>query len=134
MRLAEQGWRSEGSAAAVDEAQSDGKQVLRIRAQGETNASWRKNLALEQGKYRLEAQVRTAGVQPVPSQSGEGAGLRISGGTRVGQNALRGDTPWKTVAFQFESPGGDVVLVAELRASKGEACFDKHSFQLVRIQ
>jgi hypothetical protein len=133
-KLEPKGWRSEGSAAAIDETQAEGKQVFHIRAEGETTASWRKSLSLERGKYRFEAQVRTIGVQAVPGQSGEGAGLRISGGTRVGQNALGGDSPWKTLAFQFESPGGEVVLVAELRASKGEAWFDKHSFQLVRVQ
>jgi hypothetical protein len=133
-RLEPKGWRSEGSAAAIDETQAEGKQVFHIRAQGDTNASWRKSLSLERGKYRFEAQVRTVGVQAVPGQSGEGAGLRISGGTRFGQNALGGDSPWKTLAYQFESPGGEVVLVAELRASKGEAWFDKQSFQLIRVQ
>lgn len=133
-KIEPKGWRPEGSAAAIDETQGEGKPVFRIRADGETNASWRKSLALERGKYRLEAMVRTAGVVPLQGQSGEGAGLRISGGTRVGQNALGGDSAWKTVAFQFEAPGGDVVLVAELRASKGEAWFDKQSFQLVRVQ
>jgi hypothetical protein len=133
-KIEAKGWRTEGSAAAMDEMQSEGKHVFHIRADGETTASWRKSLALERGKYRLEAQVRTVGVQAVPGQSGEGAGLRISGGNRIGQNALAGDSPWKTVAYQFEAPGGDVVLVAELRASKGEAWFDKNSFQLVRVQ
>jgi spore coat protein H len=133
-KIESRGWRIEGSAAQIDEAQLDGRPVFRIRADGNTSASWRKNLALEPGKYRLEARIRTNGLQAAQDQSGEGAGLRISGGTRAGQNALAGDTPWKNVAFQFDAPGGDVVLVAELRAVKGEAWFDKESFQLVRVQ
>jgi spore coat protein H len=133
-KIESKGWRVEGAAAQIDEAQLDGRPVFRIRAEGDTSASWRKNLALEPGKYRLEARVRTNGLQASQGQSGEGAGLRISGGTRTGQNALSGDTPWKTVAFQFDAPGGDVTLVAELRGLKGEAWFDKESFQLVRVQ
>ena len=69
---------------------------------------------------------------PIQSSSGEGAGLRISGGTRNGINKLAGDSPWQTVSFPIEANGSEVVLVAELRASKGEVWFDKSSLQLVR--
>lgn len=127
------GWRTEGSASKIEEAKAEGKPVLRIHAEGDTTASWRKNLQLAAGKYRFEGRVRTAGVQPSESSSGKGAGLRISGGTRTGQNAIDGDSQWQTVGFQFETPGGDVVLVAELRANKGEALFEKDSFQIVRV-
>ena len=133
-KLETKGWRSEGNAAAIDETQTEGKPTFHIRAEGSANASWRKSLSLEPGKYRFEAQVRTAGVQATSGSSGEGAGVRISGGKRIGQNSLAGDTPWKTLAFEFDAPGGEVVLVAELRASKGEAWFDKQSLQLIRVQ
>lgn len=126
-------WRAEGAAAALDEAQMDGRETLHIRAEGETAGSWRKTFALPAGKYRFEVQARTAAVQPSESSSGLGAGVRISGATRIGQNAAQGDSPWQTLAFQFEAPGGDVVLVAELRAQKGEVWFDKKSFQIVRV-
>ncbi len=132
-KIEPKGWRVEGTAAQMDEANLDGRPVFRIRADGDTTASWRKSLPLEPGKYRFEARIRTAGLQSAQGPSGEGVGLRISGGTRVGQNALSGDTPWKTVAFNFDAPGGDVILVAELRATKGEAWFDKDSFQIVRV-
>lgn len=128
------GWRTEGSASKIEESNADGKPVLRIQAEGDTTASWRKNLQLEPGKYRFEGRVRTAGVQAAETSSGNGAGLRISGGVRTGQNAIAGDSTWQTVGFQFDTPGGDVILVAELRATKGEAMFDKDSFQLVRVQ
>jgi spore coat protein H len=128
------GWRTEGSASKIEEANSEGKPVLRIHAEGDTTASWRKNLHLTPGKYRFEGRVRTAGVQASESSSGNGAGLRISGGTRTGQNSIAGDSAWQTVGFQFDTPGGDVILVAELRATKGEAMFDKDSFQLIRVQ
>jgi len=128
------GWRTEGAGAQIDEQQDEGKPCLHIKAGGESTASWRTNLALEPGRYRFEARVRTKGVLASRGISGEGAGLRISGGTRAGQNAAAGDTPWKPVAFEFDAPGGDVVLVAELRASKGEAWFDKESLQIVRVK
>jgi hypothetical protein len=128
------GWRTEGSASKIEESNSDGKPVLRIQAEGDTTASWRKSLRLDPGKYRFEGKVRTAGVQASESSSGIGAGLRISGGTRNGQNSIAGDSTWQTVGFQFDTPGGDVILVAELRATKGEAFFEKDSFQLVRVQ
>jgi spore coat protein H len=128
------GWRTEGSASKIEETNAEGKPVLRIQAEGDTSASWRKNLHLDPGKYRFEGRVRTAGVQASESSSGIGAGLRISGGTRNGQNSVAGDSAWQTVGFQFDTPGGDVVLVAELRAIKGEALFDKNSFQIVRVQ
>ncbi len=133
-KIEPKGWRTEGSAAQIDEAQADGKPVLRIKADGDTQASWRKNLALEPGKYRFEAKVKAHGVEAAEGQSGKGVGVRISGGSRHGQNEVAGSTGWQTIAYQFDAPGGDVVLVAELRATKGEALFDKDSFQLVRVQ
>lgn len=128
------GWRTEGSAAELNETQTDDRKCLHIRADGETVGSWRYGIALEPGRYRFEANVRTAGVAPTQSSSGEGAGLRISGGTRNGQNAAKGDTPWQKVAFEFDAPGGDVVLVAELRASKGDVWFQSDSLQVVRVK
>ena len=123
-------WRTEGGGAHLDETEVDGKRALRIRAQGGGNASWRKSVQLAAGKYRFEARVKTAGVESAPEQ---GAGLRISGGTRTAPNAVTGDSDWKPLQFEFNTQGGDVVLVAELRASKGEAWFERDSFQLVRI-
>ena len=107
--------------------------MLRIKAEGDTQASWRKNLALEPGKYRFEAKVKAQGIEAAEGQSGKGLGVRISGGTRTGQNAIAGNTGWETVAFQFDAPGGDIVLVAELRATKGEAWFDRPSLKLTRL-
>ena len=66
--------------------------------------------------------------------SGEGAGLRISGSSRSGLNAVSGDTGWQNIAFPFESSGGDVVLVVELRATKGEMWCEKGSLQIVRVK
>ncbi len=125
------GWRTQGGAAQIGETQVDGKPVLHIRAEGESTASFRKNLALTAGRYRVHARVRTAGVVSAPDQ---GAGLRLSGGNRAGQKGITGDSPWNEMQFEFDAPGGDVVLVAELRASKGEVWFERDTFQLVRLR
>ncbi len=130
----EKDWHVEGAAAQAEERMDDGKPCLYIRADGESSASFRHAMNLEPGKYRFEARVKTKGVAPIPTSSGEGAGLRISGGTRSGVNAIAGDSPWKAVAFPFDAPGGEVVFVAELRASKGEVWFEKGSLQLVRAK
>ena len=113
---------------------SDGKPCLYIRADGETNGSWRRTLAIEPGKYRFEARLRTKGVVAAQNSSGEGAGLRISGGTRNGINAVSGDAAWQTVAFPFEASGGETMLVVELRATKGEMWCEKGSLQIVRAK
>lgn len=130
-KLDANGWRKEGGGAHLAEAQVDGKPVFHIRAEGESSASWRKSVTLIPGKYRLQARVRTAGVVSAPER---GAGLRISGGTRSDRSLASGDTPWSDLQFEFDAPGGDVVLVAELRANKGEAWFDRDSFQLIRLK
>lgn len=128
------GWQSAGGAAAIDEVQFDGKATLHVRADGETKGSWRRALALPPGKYRFEANVRTAGVVATSDGSGEGAGVRISGGNRAGQNGAKGDTGWQTLKFEFEATGGEVLLVAELRASKGEVWFEKGSLRVVQVK
>jgi hypothetical protein len=63
-----------------------------------------------------------------------GGGLRISGGKR--SHALTGNTDWKRVQHQFSvgEDSGDVVLVCELRAAKGQIWFDPASLQLEQVQ
>jgi hypothetical protein len=134
VRLDGQGWRAEGNGGAADEVPCEGKSCFHIRSESDSARSWRKTLALEPGKYRFEARLCTKGVEPSQSERGEGAGLRISGRARLGLNSASGDTPWEVRAFEFNAPGGDVVLVAELCAKSGDAWFDKESLKLVRLK
>ena len=127
-------WHAEGSAAQIEERADGGKPCLFIRADGETSASWRRSLVLEPGNYRFEARLRTKAVTASQSSAGEGAGLRISGGSRNSANALSGDAAWQNVVFPFSASGGDVVLVVELRATKGELWCEKGSLQIVRVK
>jgi hypothetical protein len=128
------GWRTEGDATQFDEQQVAGKACLHIKAGDGSVASWRNNVVLDPGKYRFEARVRTTGVVPARETSGVGAGIRISGGNRTGNNGLVGDADWQTIGYDFEAQGNDVVLVAELRASKGEAWFERDSLRIVRLK
>ncbi len=128
------GWHQEGSAAQFDQVNIDGRPALHIRAQGGTAGSWRRNLTVPAGHYRFEANVKAAQIEPTQSSSGEGAGIRISGGTRNGQNALKGDAGWQPLKFEFEAPGGETVLVAELRANKGDVWFQNDSLQITRVK
>jgi len=128
------GWNFEGENAEHEEVQFDGRKCLFLRAEGDTTASWRKAVELESGAYRFEARVRTRGVAAREDESGKGVGLRISGSSRTGGNAVVGTAGWQTVSFDFQSDGGNVVLVAELRAEAGQAWFDVGSMRLIRQQ
>lgn len=132
LRLAD-GWGPEngsGGDAAMDEAAVDAKKCLHIRANGASAGSWRRTMNLPPGRYRFEARVKTAGVAAMDDAKNKGAGIRISGGTK-GPDSAEGDSAWKSLGYDFEAPGGDVILVAELRAQKGDAWFERDSLRLV---
>ncbi len=131
-KLGPKQWRAEGG-GACDEQNVDGKPCLHIRGDQAAAASWRRTIALEPGRYRFEAMVKTAGVEG-GDEVGDGAGLRISGGKRKGVNGLTGNAAWQKIAFEFDSPGGDVILVAELRAGKGDMWLQIESLQIVRLK
>jgi hypothetical protein len=134
LKLTAENWGEQGVAAAIDQIGIDGKKCFHIRADGASTGSWRRSLPLPPGKYRFVSKMRTVGVIASQTQSGEGAGIRISGGTRTSPDSAAGDTPWKDVSYDFEAPGGDVILVAELRATKGEVWFDRDSFRLEQVK
>jgi hypothetical protein len=131
------GWRIgrlDNSKPALAAVSSEGKSTLYIDA-GPTGsvASWRSRLQLQPGKYRFLAMAKTKGVVPRKSDIGTGAGVRISGGKRT--NSLAGDCLWTPLEFAFELAGaGEVDLVCELRAEKGEAWFDRDSLRLSRLK
>ena len=70
-------------------------------------------------------------MQNVP---GEGACVSISDGTRTAANSVKGDAAWQPVKYEFDAPGGEVVLIAELKANKGEVWFDRDSFLVRRVK
>jgi spore coat protein H len=126
------GWTFQGTEGGQgDEVKIENRDCLRLVATGTAAPSWRQTVQLEAGKYRFEAVARTQGVAATDDEKGKGAGLRVSG-LQKRANAMEGDTAWQTLSYEFETGGGDVPLVAELRASKGEVWFLRDSFKIIR--
>jgi hypothetical protein len=118
-----------------DQPKFQDKPTLHIRAEkGDVVASWRANVLLEEGKYRLQGLARTALVTALTNvvERGNGAGLRVSGSKRTQQ--IIGDAPWTQLEHEFEvmQGGEDKELVCELRARQGEVWFDASSLRLIR--
>jgi len=117
-------------------ADSTGVQTLHVAAgpEGRCTASWRTRLLLPPGRYVFEARVRTAGVEPLEKDvntKGVGAGIRHSKGL-AREHGLKGDHDWQKVEHEFTvaDESGEVTLLCELRAEKGEAWFDLNSLKL----
>jgi len=132
------GWepRNESKNASVEHTTApDGKDILRIASSpgGPGDASWRTKHMIRAGRYVMEGRVRTKGVMPLTDGRGEGAGIRISGAPAVRLNKATGDTPWKTLTYDFVVDRDRLVeFVCELRATTGEAWFDPASLKIRR--
>ncbi len=130
------GWAPDtggGGNAVIDEAAVDGKASLHVRANAASTGSWRKTINLPAGRYRFEARVKTAGLVATDDAKNKGAALRVSGGAK-GTDFAEGDTAWKTLGYNFESAGGPVIFVAELRGQKGDAWFERDSLRVVWVK
>lgn len=105
----------------VEEVELDGRKLYSIQVgdSGQGIGSWRRRVLLAKGRYRLEAKLRTEGVEPRMDEQGTGAGIRISGSQR--DNKLTGDTDWQTVSYDVEvlEEVRDITFVIELRATHG---------------
>jgi hypothetical protein len=127
--------RKENDDAELEEtANPDEPRMYRIQCGGgeQTIASWRAAVLLAPGKYKLQGCVKTAAVKTFKDDKGIGAGLRISGSSRSNHKSGTGD--WSKLEFEFEVDAQRrVELVAELRATKGQAWFDADSLRLVRV-
>jgi hypothetical protein len=121
-----------GKAELTRERDPGGHTLLRISSSDGCTASWRTTAALDSGKYRFEARIRTAGVVFPENDPRAGAGLRVSR-HRVGQKHA-GDRDWSKVTFDFEvnEDQSEVELVCELRALHGDIWFDSNSLKLTQ--
>ncbi len=127
------GWREENESGDSAELAAE-PDALRITAKGEATASWRIALPLDAGRYRFEASVRTHGVVATEDDKGRGAGLRISGAKEKRQNGLVGESKLTPLAYEFTvDEAREVILVAELRASKGDAWFSLATMRLRKL-
>ena len=132
-------WRVQNSKgiAQVEKISEGGKTLLHINTLADTNcvASWRSRVLLRPGEYRFQVRARTAAVIPIKDKKGEGAGVRISQFSKPRVNELSGDADWTQLEFDFPVvPGGtgEVDLLCELRARKGEVWFDLNSLSLIK--
>lgn len=125
-----------GGAARFAETETGAIKSLRITANGSGSPSFRSTVRLPRGRYRFEGRVRTIGVESVRDEKGEGAGLRISGSDQPRRNHLSGDKGWTVLAYDFElaSVETEITLVAELRASRGMAEFDRGSLRVLPME
>jgi len=129
-------WRSKkdyGNPAFEEAKDAEGKTRLHIdMSSGSGVGSWRTRVLLESGRYRLEGRAKTHGVIADAGDVRGGAGLRITGRRLV--QKLNGTTDWTNLGCEFEivEGVGEIELLCELRAGKGEAWFDADSLRLIR--
>jgi len=122
-----------GSPEYRQEKNPEGQDLLYLAAKGNTICSWRARATLEEGVYRFEGKVRTKDVKTA-SESIGGAGLRISGSAVPSE--LTGTQDWQKFGYPFRVPegGGEVEVICELRALRGEAWFDASTLRIVRLR
>ncbi|HEX8310956.1 MAG TPA: hypothetical protein VF614_06550, partial [Chthoniobacteraceae bacterium] len=132
MNVGTKGWHSDGVGSMAEIAEA-GQKAYHIKIEDTGVGSWRCGGILAAGKYRLQAKVKVSGVEKGTDSSGEGAGIRVSGATRTGKNGLTGSADWQQISFDFDAPGGEVVLIAELNG-RGDAWFARNSLSLVRVR
>lgn len=125
----------EAEDAKVDEANVDGVSTLSITREsfGDYSSSWRTNVLLPRGSYRLEVRIKTENVVPIPDDQGRGAGIRRSQSGR--SNELCGTNDWTEVSYEWlvTEDQRQVELILELRARYGHTWFDRDSLLLRRI-
>ncbi len=131
------GWqpRQESGNTRLDAVTTpDGRKAFQVVAASPGSAgSWRTRLNLPAGRYALEGRAKAKDVEAVKSEKGEGAGLRIGGNVQPRANKLSGSSDWTALSYDFSlANGGEVELVAELRANKGTVWFDPESLKLVK--
>ncbi len=131
------GWspRIDTGEAHLEESEGeDGRRRYSIVISGEAPciASWRVAVPLPAGTYSFQGLARGEGIEATTDESGAGAGLRISGGTRTDQIDREGT--WTSLGHEFtlEAPA-TVELIAELRATAGRVDFNAESLVLVRL-
>ena len=116
-----------------DGRRPEGYGALQIVAGAKTSASWRTTVKLKQGRYRFQGRARVADVTPLPFGNHHGASLRVAGKPQRSAELVN-TSDWEELKTEFEvgAPEEDVVLICQLRATAGEAWFERASMRLVR--
>lgn len=131
------GWRPKETNErwTQDKPKLGDRPTFHIRAvKGDTIASWRTTVLLEEGSYRLQGICRVTNVAGLTNdvKLANGAGIRIHAAKRTEQ--FLGNSDWTPMQFDFEVEAGgeEKELVCELRAREGEVWFDATSLKLTR--
>ncbi|HAV62934.1 MAG TPA: hypothetical protein DCY13_11285 [Verrucomicrobiales bacterium] len=126
--------RTESGPATVQELGDPARLLIRSGNADKTVASWRSRGYLTAGRYLFTARVTTSNVRPWENNLGAGAGLRISGSAQTMSSRVSGSVKDHELQlhFRIDQPR-NVELVAELRATTGEAVFDRDSMRLQRL-
>lgn len=121
-----------------DKVKLDGRNCLHLVATGAGVPSWRLKVQLEPGRYRMGTIMGVRGVEAVEDEHGRGGGICVAGAPKR-SNVLEGDGGFhageaggQSAGYEFETKGGEVELVFELRATKGEVWFAVDHFGLTR--
>jgi spore coat protein H len=122
------GWRPEYDSGepTMDQPVFEGRRTFHIRLNNErTQGSWRTQMYLPRGRYRVEGLVRTQGFNG-------GTTLRISGGDR--DYTASGTSPWRKISYDFEIPEGlDVEFVCQFYGTSGDVWYDLDSFRVRKL-
>ena len=125
-------WHQKIQMGNAQHSATDEQLNIKVNQRGETIASWRARVSLEPGRYRFTARAQSTDLSALNDEKGSGAGIRISGTQQARGNKLSGTSAPKDLAFDFTAPGGEVELICELRATRGEVAFDRSSLKLQR--
>jgi spore coat protein H len=131
--LAWEAFKEQGN-IKMDAIRAENRMLLHSQCQGGgIVCSWRTAVVLDPGTYRFTGNAKCANLQAHGSDLGAGAGIGILGAVRT--NKLEKTMDWTPLAHEFSlSAPGEVVLLCELRAGKGEIWFDADSLQLEKLK
>jgi len=122
------GWRPEYDRGepTMDQPAFEGRRTLHFRANNErTHGSWRTQMYLARGRYRVEGLVRTQAFNGATT-------LRISGGDR--DYSASSTSSWRKISYDFEIPEGlDVEFVCDFSASSGDVWYDLDAFRVRKL-
>mgnify|MGYP003889126547 FL=1 len=127
------GWKPalETGPSLLLQSSFEDKTCLHIRSSADSVGSWRKPVALDPGKYKVELLAKAVNVKN-RNEPNSGVGIRISGGERT--KYISESTGWEKITFEFDIPTPkEIVLVLEMRSLKGEAYFDTSSMKLIKV-
>jgi spore coat protein H len=123
------GWRAEFDRGKpiLERATFEGRPTLHIKANGgRSRASWRTQVHLLPGRYRVEGTVYTRDLDG-------NVALRVSGSPQALR--LTNGAGWRPIshAFEVSEPGSDIEFVCEFYGGQGEAWFDLPSLKVKRF-